>query len=184
MTVQWDNLRPEHPPSSARAPGVACRAFSMIEATVCVVLVGILLAGSLAAAGNSARDRLRTSESSLATTLALDLAEEIAGKGYGSTTGGTIPTTTHTGPRAILTTIDQYNGLTESPPKDPSGMTIPRTTGWTRNAAVTRVTAADPGVSTTQETGVKRVTITISRGSSTLWSCQFVRSWAWDDSRN
>ncbi|MBL8964108.1 MAG: hypothetical protein KF787_02360 [Phycisphaeraceae bacterium] len=184
MTVQLVSLRQEHPPSGAGTPALARRAFSMIEATVCVVLVGILLAGSLAAAGNSARDRLRTSESALAAALALDLAEEIAGKGYGSTSGGTIPTTTHTGPRATLATIDQYNGLAESPPKDPSGMTIPRTTGWTRSTAVTRVVADDPGVPTTLESGVKRVTITISRGSSTRWTCQFVRSWAWDNARN
>lgn len=160
------------------------RGFSMVEATACVVLVGILLVGSLAAAGNSARDRLRTSESTLAASLALDLAEEIALKAYGSTSGGSIPTTGHTGPRASLTTIDQYHGLAESPPKDPSGATIRGTAGWTRSTSVARVSAADTSVATSEETGFKRVTITISRGAQTLGSHQFVRGSAWDTSRN
>lgn len=160
------------------------RAFTLVETVISIVLVSVLLVAALTAAGASARFRQSTSSRDFASLLASDLTEEMAGKLYGSTTGGSILTTTLAGNRSTTTNIDQYNGLTESPPVTWAGTAVSGATGWTRSTVVERVLVKSPDTITTDETGIKRVTITVSRGTTVFARVRFIRSYAWDTSRN
>jgi prepilin-type N-terminal cleavage/methylation domain-containing protein len=166
------------------SPARTLRAFTLVETIISIVLVSVLLVAALTAAGASARFRQSTTSRDFASLLASDLAEEMAGKLYGSTGGGTISTTALTGNRSATTNIDQYHGLTESPPVTWAGTAVSGATGWTRSAEVTRVLAKSPDTATTDETGVKRVTITVSKGSTVYAKVRFLRTYAWDTSRN
>ncbi|GMV27071.1 MAG: hypothetical protein AMXMBFR58_31020 [Phycisphaerae bacterium] len=163
---------------------VARRAFSMVEATASVVLVAVLLVGALSAAGTSARFRLATAQRDFAAALAAQLADEIAAKAYGSTTDGKIPEITSGASRASFTTIDSYNGLRESPPVGPTGVSVPGATGWVRRTTVERVVRADPSTATTSETGVKRIQIDVSFGKESRYTMTFLRTAAWEVVRN
>lgn len=160
------------------------RGFTLIEAVMGMLLVSVLLAGALSAAGASARMRQAASDRDFGGTLAADLCEEIAQKGYGTTAGGTIATTNTAGSRASLTTIDQYNGLDEQPPVTSLGGGITGSTLWRRQTTVRRVTVADPSIETTSETGVKSITISVSRSGAAVFEMQMLRTSGWDVSRN
>lgn len=168
----------------SRAHPRSARAFTLVETIISIVLVSILLAGALTAAGAAARFRQSTSARDFASMLANDLAEEMAGKSYGSTAGGTIGATTLSGTRAGVTTIDQYHGLVESPPATWNGVGISGAGGWTRSTTVERVLSKSPSTVTTDETGVKRITIRLSRGSTVYAKVSFLRTRSWDSSRN
>jgi prepilin-type N-terminal cleavage/methylation domain-containing protein len=160
------------------------RAFTLVETIISIVLVSVLLVAALTAAGASARFRQSTTSRDFASLLASDLTEEMAGKLYGGTTSGSILTTALAGNRSTTTNIDQYNGLTESPPVTWAGTAVSGATGWSRSTVVERVLAKSPDTTTTDETGVKRVTITVSKGSTVFAKVRFIRTYAWDTSRN
>lgn len=165
-------------PSSSR-PG-----FTLVEATIGALLVGIVLAGALSAVGASARMRLSSLQRDYGGMLADDLAQEIAQKSYGAATGGAIGTVSTSGSRAALTTVDQYNGLDEQPPVTSAGGKISGATGWRRITSVYRVVAASPSTATTAETGVKAVKITVYRGSTPTFEMSLLKTQTWDLSRN
>ncbi len=158
--------------------------FTLVEAVIAIVLVGVLLTGALTAAGASARMRWSAADRDLAAGLAIDLVEEIAQKGYGSTTAGPIAETMASGSRAALSTIDAYNGLLEEPPVRADGKPIPAAANLMRLTAVERVSASDPSSTGTAETGVKRVTVTVYRGSTALYAAQFLRTSAWSGAKD
>lgn len=159
--------------------------FTLVEAIGSIFLVSLLLVAALNAAGVSARMRQTASDRDFAAVLANDLHEEIVQKGYGSTSSGTIPDTLFiSGSRAAVTTIDQYNGLTEIPPVRASGGAISGSTGWRRQTTVERASASAPSSTGTTETGVKRITVRVLRGTTEVYSIQFLRSRAWDDAKD
>jgi hypothetical protein len=64
--------------------------------------------------------------------------------------------------------VDDFNGWSESPPKDRDGTAMSELSGWTRSVAVVWVSSANLSTVSVTETGVKRVTVTVAKGSMTL----------------
>jgi hypothetical protein len=64
--------------------------------------------------------------------------------------------------------VDDFNGWTESPPQDRDGNVMPEFTGWQRSVSVVWVSPTNLSTVSATETGVKRITVTVSKNSVTL----------------
>ena len=73
-------------------------------------------------------------------------------------------------PRTAWDDVDDYDGLSESPPKTKDGVALPGATGWTWAVTVKFALAAAPGTDSLTETGLKRMTVTVTdtRGRKTI----------------
>lgn len=122
----------------------ARRAFSLVEASISMLIVALMLGAGMAAMGISARDRLARAQARQGEALAARLLTEIlqrrfefpAGSGIGRAAG------TPTSDRTAWLDVDDYADLDESPPRDRLGRTLAGTTGWRWRA---RVEYVDPG---------------------------------------
>jgi MSHA pilin protein MshD len=156
-----------------------CSGFSIVEVTVSIVLTGIMLTVALQTVSQSNLTQHRTLERARAGELARMLANEIlqhsyvepvAAATFGAESGET---------RATYDDVDDYNGLSESPPRYRDGTTVngPRANTWRRTVSVTwanPITLAD--ASPYQESGIKKITITVSRNNVPLATVTTLRS--------
>jgi len=156
------------------------RAFTLVEAVFATLLVGLLLVAALSAAGASARLQAHGSDRGTGELLAQGLMNEILVQAYQNPgpnpTFGPEPGKTTTPPsRTNFNDVDDYNGWTESPPQNkngsvititnPDGTTSPAFPGWGRSVAVAWVSPSDLTAASTTETGVKRMTVTVSHNN-------------------
>ncbi|HEX3356361.1 MAG TPA: hypothetical protein VHS31_05200 [Tepidisphaeraceae bacterium] len=158
-----------------RRPG-----FTMIEATVSVLLVGVMLVASLMTAGQATLVRTGQQDAARAQTLANELLAQIVQNAYeqpGVTTTVLGPEAGET--RATFNDIDDFNGWTESPPADLSGAALAGFAGWTRAVVVEWITPSVAGTDFTTsatETGLKRITVTVTAPSGRTASAVALRS--------
>ncbi|HYE03080.1 MAG TPA: prepilin-type N-terminal cleavage/methylation domain-containing protein [Phycisphaerales bacterium] len=136
--------------------------FSLIEAVLATVIVSVMLTAALRTVGSAVTARhnqlqLRLSESLgrdlLAEIMAMRFLEPCAVPLFGPEAGEA---------RATFDDVDDYNGFSELGPRRKSGVAIPGTFGWRRAVAVARVTTADPRSTSVTDTGLKRITVTVT----------------------
>lgn len=146
-------------------------AFTMVEVAIAAVIVGVALAASLATIGATARSARDLSDCQLGQLLADGLMSEILMQAYedpnnslqfGLESGESAAT------RSAFDDVDDYDGWSAAPPQDKAGNALPDTSGWTESVGVRRVDAANPGTVRTLETGVKRIVVTMRKGSVTV----------------
>jgi type II secretory pathway pseudopilin PulG len=132
---------------------------------VCIAIVGgmFLAAMSGLAAATAAREvnaaRLQ------AHALAMDLMSEILQSSYKEPTdtaafgleAGESPAS-----RANWDDVDDFAGFSQSPPTRRDGTVIPATAGWRWEASVTYADPSDPSKATAVESGLKRITVTVT----------------------
>ncbi len=140
------------------------RGLTLAEVVVSTFLVGILLTAALSSVGGALRSTAATATRSDASSLANMLLEEIVIMPYedpnqtpsfGFESGESFAS----GTRTLADDVDDFNGFSQSPPKDRNGTPIPGYTGWTWTVAVSAsnnpfammivtvvVTAPDAGV--------------------------------------
>ena len=155
-------------------------AFAMVEAMLASVIMAVAVAAALSTACSTATYQLHAAQHARAGALAEDLVAEIMYQPYQdpfqpTTTLGTEPGE-RTTLRADFDDADDYNGWTESPLQNKDGTVIANTTGWTRSVVVNWVTMADPTVTSTTETGVKRIVVTVTNGSGAKITRTFLRT--------
>jgi hypothetical protein len=165
-------------------------AFTLVEAAISMVLVAVLFAAGMSAAGVAARDRKTQNDIRTGSQLARTLMDEIVQQRYVDPAANTIAPApgVSTTDRSNWTHISDYNGLAESPPRGRDGAAITGTTGWRWTAsvaytsypsfagqtgtapsgglvggllgAVTNVVTAVLGAAAT-DTGLKQITVTV-----------------------
>ena len=133
----------------------SARAFTLIEAVLSALIVGIAMVPALQMLGSTAVDRRAHADLARGMALAESLMGEIVQCKY--TTGSVVSLN-----RTSWTELSDYSAFTESPPTNRDGTVIPGYTGWTRAAAVTFVTAATPDVSTGIDIGLRKIAVTIT----------------------
>jgi MSHA pilin protein MshD len=141
------------------------RGFTIAEVSVCVVIVGVMLATALQTVGQSGIMQYRIAERTRGAQLARMMMAEIMQQPYQE--AGV--TTTVLGPesgeaRATYDDVDDYNGMDGSPPrnKDDSVMSVPSATTWRRTVTVVWVNPLTLGPAATQiETGAKLITVNV-----------------------
>lgn len=113
------------------------RAFSLVEVIISIAILGVLMVGALNAVAYAARDRRTTAELALGRSLAAGLAKEIMSQRFAD------PNSSATAPVSIVNriafnNIEDYAGLTESPPVNRDGSRIAGADGWQRTVSVQR----------------------------------------------
>lgn len=158
------------------------RGFTIAEGAIGVLLVAGLLVSALSTAGVQVRARAEAADRIRAEGLAHDLMAEVLQMPYSDPDDllelfgrGVLELL---GSRPTYDDVDDYHGHSESPPKTRSGSPIAGYTGWARSVTIERIDVNGEAAGT--ETGLKRVTISVSRRGITLATLVAVRTAAWD----
>lgn len=157
-------------PRTTRCPDR--RGFSLVETTIAMVLVGGLYITALNLVGASQVTQARYTDREQGLLLAESLLNEIRDLPYeepddlGSILG--IELGEAADDRTTFDDVDDYDGWSANPPVQSDGTAIPGTDRYTRSVAVTWVDLAAPKSTSTTETGVKRITVTISTGTKDI----------------
>lgn len=140
------------------------RGISLVETAVCVAVVGTVLAAGMGAIGTAARARLLQQERARAGALAAQLLGEIQQARYkdpDNDAGRLGPESGETA-RAKFNDVDDYAGWVEQPPAARDGTALAGCGGWKRQAAVQWVKVSDPAAVSAVETGLKKITVTVT----------------------
>jgi MSHA pilin protein MshD len=130
-------------------------AFTLVEAAMSVLIVGVMLVAALQTIGASARDSVLQHEQCKATALAEQLLTEIVQCRY------TDPNEESGETRATWDDVSDYHGLNEDPPLSRKGIPLAGYTGWQRTVTVR---LADPNNLSSQpgsDLGLKAITVTV-----------------------
>lgn len=142
--------------------------FSLIEASIGTLIVGILIAVSLTVLGAARAGQLKIADRVRGQQLALDLMNEILRKEYLEPDDPPL-----FGPegaeaakgRVAFDDVDDYAGWTESPPQTRGGAPLSDFDGWTRSVAVEWADPNDLSRTSAAPTDIKRITVTVRHGT-------------------
>lgn len=159
-----------HPLDSPAPRRPRRRGFTLVEASLAIVLVAILAAGALEAAAASVRAQQSLRDRQFAARLAESLLAEVSAKRYTQPADltGLLATVTDLFDRSNLLSLDSFLNFTESPPRSADGTQITTASGWTRSVTVTYVLPTDPTQTSLVDLGLRRITVTVSRNGTTL----------------
>lgn len=147
------------------------RGFSMVEAAFCIVLVGGLVVVSLDTLGASKMAQRNLGERALGQLLASSLMSEIMNQSYKDPNELSVfglELSEISAARSVFDDVDDYAGWTASPPQNRDGTVIPGLTGWRQTVQVYRADPADFAIQKITDSGVKQVTVTITRNNVTV----------------
>lgn len=163
------------------------RAFSLVETTVAVVLVGGVYLVALNLVGASQVTQSRFADQQTGTELAEELLAEAMLLPYESAiTPNTLgPTSSEAGnPRNTWNDFDDYDGWSSNPPFDAAGNTRVGLGRFTRSAAVVWVDPTDPKTTSATRTAAKRMVVTVSVGGKPVATLTGYRSASWPDAED
>lgn len=72
--------------------------------------------------------------------------------------------------------VDDYDGTNNSPPKIESGGVMNDLSGWRRQVSVDWVTPANPSITSGSDTGLKRITVTVTSPAGETYILEALRS--------
>ena len=168
------------PTRNARRMGTDRRphGFSMAETLVSILIVGGLVVAAMNTAGAAMMGHKKIGDRGRGTLLAQDLLGEILSQAYEE------PVDTPTfgressesdGNRADYDDVDDYDGWIASPPELKDGTILSDLADWKRSASVAWVSSTDLSSVSGGETGVKRITVTVSRHGLTVGELVAIR---------
>jgi hypothetical protein len=145
--------------------------FTLAEASLSTLLVGMLLLVSSRGVGVSIMAQSRTANESAGGMLADALIAEILQLPYADPNQSAVfglESGEAGSNRSKYDDVDDYNGWLDSAPtyKDGTAMSVSGT--WQRRVTVEWVTLSDLTLKSTTETGMKRVTVTVARGGKNV----------------
>jgi len=162
------------------------RAITLAETVISTLLIGFVLVSTLQIVGPMARSNTVHADRLIAANLANELSEEIATKLFidpnadsqddiGIDADDTITN------RRSFDDIDDYNAWTSSPPSISSGSSIINLSGWSRSVTVVHAQLADPSQNSPTYTGLKRITVTVTKDGTQLAQITTLHSQTADD---
>ncbi len=169
--------------SRRRRPGAgALPGFTLVEAVVSIVIVGVMLVAGLTTVGASRRGQYLIATRSRGQLLAQELMSEILTQRYEEPDDAPL-FGLEAGELQVIRTdwddVDDYLDWVSSPPRDRDGGAIPYLDDWTRSVAVERVNPANLMETSGVETGVKRITVTVQCGEKVVASMTAIRTAGW-----
>ena len=140
-------------------------AFTVIELLVTIVLVGIVLLALIMSFHESLKSIERQKNLQSANLLSEDLMNEIRSKAF-QNPGTNIMFGPETNEdefvRSKYDDVDDYNGLTDAPPRTVVGSNLPNCVGIARRVVVAFVLTSDFNTATINTTDLKRITVVVS----------------------
>ena len=160
--------------------------FTLLESTISAVLAGVLMVSALQALGASRRREISTADRVLGQQLAGSLINEIMLQAYQDP--DTVPSAV-LGPepsesnadRVLFDDVDDYAGWKSSPPNDRNGSVTPGFSDWARSVTVQWIDPGTLAVTSAGFTGLKQITVTVSKSGKPITSLVGYRSVAWVD---
>jgi MSHA pilin protein MshD len=159
------------------------RAFTLVEAAVSCIIVAVMLSAALATSGAARAREQKAIDRQRGLFLAQSLMSEILDKAY--VDPGALPLfgpeaaeVSHS--RSTYNDVDDFDGLTDSPPKDSSGAAIVGYSRWSRTVTVQWVTPGNLNTVSLTETNLKKVTVTVKKNSVPVVELNALRSKARD----
>lgn len=158
------------------------RGLSLTEVVISTMLVGVVLVGALEGVGGVIRSRTSISDRERADHLAHQLLTEVLAKDYKDDQwyeqfGPEYDEwSTSAGQRTNWDDVDDYHGWSGSPPCSANGASQSGFPQWTRSVAVQFVEPSNPAVTSIDDEGMKRVTVTVSYGGAELARISALRS--------
>ncbi len=162
--------------------GAIGHGFTLVEAVMSMLIVGLMLVAALNTVGASKIAQSRNAEQNLGPMLAEDLLTEILGQVYEE------PDDTPEfgresepgGDRNDWDDVDDYNGWSASPPQNKDGTDIPDLAGWGRSVTVVFV---NPGLVDTSasDIGHKRIHVTVTHNGRVVSELWGLRTSGWPD---
>ncbi len=145
----------------------AAHAFTLVEAAISTIIVGVMIAAALSVVGGSAQAAAREREWRRGQSLAVSLMAEILATSFSDPQGGSgfgIDSGETTDHRTTLDDVDDFNKYIDSPPTDADGVKIGWATQWSREVIVENVTISNPNKVDSDDagTGLRRITITVT----------------------
>ncbi|MBC7771571.1 MAG: hypothetical protein H7210_03665 [Pyrinomonadaceae bacterium] len=137
------------------------RGFTLIEATLSVLVVGVMLAAAMRVLGASVRTRASGRDQAHASLLARRLLEEIMQKRYVD------PDSDVGENRLTYDDVDDYNLWGQSPPTEIDGSAMSGYTGWSVSASVVYADAESPEQNGNSSSGLKRISVKVTTRSGT-----------------
>ena len=147
------------------------RGFSLIEATMSMLLVAVLLVAALSTLSASTTTSRISAERATGLLLAQDLMAEIICAAYiepeevpsfgpeGAEDDGT---------RSAFDDVDDYHNWDASPPERRDGTAIPDRATWRRLVAVAHVNPDNLQVTIGNDGGAKRITVVVTHSGKTV----------------
>lgn len=164
------------PNALPRTPG-----FTLVEAVISIVLVGVLLVAAINTLGATAVSKRNIEHQALGYTLAADLMAEILNQAYEEPVDNVAfgrEAGESGGSRVDWDDVDDYGGWSATPPETKDEEPLDGYDQWTRSVVVAFVDPAslnDLG----GNTGVKRITVTASFNGVPAAELVAIRTQAW-----
>ena len=166
------------PRRNAHANRPAADGMTLIEATVSIVIVGVMMVAALSTMGSAARAGRIHQARCIGSNLARDLMAEILQASYCDPNQPPVfgpESSEGTASRAGWDDVDDYRDWSASPPQTRGGTTLSWAAGWTRKSTVELVRLSDPTRTTSSDEGLKRVTVTVIGPQAQTFTLQALR---------
>ena len=149
------------------------RAIALIETVIAMLLIAFVLISSIQIVAPIVRSSHVHTDRLVAANLASELTEEIATKHFidpAEDDPDTLGPEADERPanRLDFDDIDDYQSWSASPPRNSQNDDITTLAGWTRSVKVVHADPADPNTDSGTYTGVKRITIVVSKNGTEL----------------
>tara|TARA_R110000744_G_scaffold292121_1_gene402698 strand:- start:1517 stop:2050 length:534 start_codon:yes stop_codon:yes gene_type:complete len=161
------------------------RALTLAETVISTLLIGFVIVSTLQLVAPLVRSTAIHADRLLAANLANELSEEIATKLFIDPAADSedaigFDAGDATFMRMMYDDIDDFDGWSSSPPKNSYGGAYSTMKEWTRSVKVSHVTLANPTNESVSNTGLKRVTVIVSKNGTVLSSVTTLHSQAAD----
>jgi len=143
----------------------------MVEAALSVVLVGGLVVVALDTVGASTVAQNTLAERGRGQLLASALMSEILQQSYADPNQSPLfglETLEIASTRIGFDDVDDYDGWSALPPQNKDGTVIPGLTQWRHSVEVVCIDPANLSVTRLTETGVKRITVTVTHDDAVM----------------
>lgn len=146
------------------------RGITMAETLVASLLIGLVLVSTIQIVGPMVRSNSVHADRLVAANLANELSEEIATKLWTTPVEppADVGKVAVKKTRSTFDSIDDYQGWSSTPPMLADETVNTALAGWTRSVKVVHCLINAPDTDSATPTGLKRVTVTVSKDGVTL----------------
>jgi MSHA pilin protein MshD len=142
-------------------------ALTLVEAVVSIAIIGVMLVAALNTVGASQTTQKKMGDRNRAMLLAQDLMSEILQQAYEDAnlapgSFGLGADEVGDGSRALWEDVDDYDGWSASPPQEKEGTVLAGFDGWRRSVTVDWVSPVDAAQELGGDSGVKRITVSVT----------------------
>ncbi|MEM9372421.1 MAG: hypothetical protein AAGA55_02155 [Planctomycetota bacterium] len=163
---------------------IARRGVTMMEAVIGTLLVGGVLAGTLGVVGPTARSSRLAGDVVIASYLAAEMLAEIeaqafedpdsADRAFGPEPGES------GGNRSRFDDVDDYLAWSSAPQSTAGALTAGLSDGWLVSVGVVYANAGNPNADAAADTGIKRVTVSVTKNEVLLHQQSVLRTRGFD----